>query len=182
MTEDKKTSLFTLFKCFFEIGAFTFGGGMAMLPILERECVEKHAWATEEEMLNYFAIGQCTPGILAVNTATFIGCKKRGVIGGIVATLGIISPGFIIILILASFLKNFADNPMVIKAFEGIRISVVAIILNAVIKLGKKAIQGVGTCAVLILAMLLQILFGISPILIVISSIILGIIIWRLEK
>ncbi|MBQ7866215.1 MAG: chromate transporter [Clostridia bacterium] len=101
--------LFDLFRAFFTIGALTFGGGYAMLPMLEREIVTKHSWATNEELLNYFAIGQCTPGIIAVNTATFVGYKVKGVIGGIVATLGVVAPSMVIITIIAMVLENFMD-------------------------------------------------------------------------
>ena len=87
--------LWTLYRAFFMIGALTFGGGYAMLPMLEREIVAKHKWATQEEILDYFAIGQCTPGIIAVNTATFVGYKQKGIIGGIVATLGVVSPSIV---------------------------------------------------------------------------------------
>ena len=101
--------LWKLFITFAKIGAFTFGGGYAMLSILQREIVEINHWATEDEMLDYYAIAQCTPGVIAVNTATFIGVKHRGVIGGIVATFGVVLPSIIIILIIAAFIKNFLE-------------------------------------------------------------------------
>ena len=101
--------LWELYRSFFTIGALTFGGGYAMLPMLERELVEKHRWVTQEEILNYFAIGQCTPGVIAVNTATFVGYKLRKVVGGIVATLGVISPSIVIIVTIAALLSNFMD-------------------------------------------------------------------------
>ena len=110
-----------LFMAFFRIGAFTFGGGYAMLPMLQKEVVEKYHWATEDEIMDYFAIGQCTPGIIAVNTATFVGYKTRGIIGGIIATLSIITPSLIIITLIAAFLQNFADLAIVKYAFNGIR-------------------------------------------------------------
>ena len=92
--------LFDLFRAFFTIGALTFGGGYAMLPMLEREIVVKHKWCKQEDLLNYFAIGQCTPGIIAVNTATFVGYKVKGIIGGIIATLGVVTPSIVIIILL----------------------------------------------------------------------------------
>ena len=101
--------LFDLFWTFCKIGALTFGGGYAMLPLIQREIVENKKWSTEKEILDYYAVGQCTPGVIAVNTATFIGYKLRGIIGGIVATLGVIFPSIVIILIIATFLQNFAD-------------------------------------------------------------------------
>ena len=111
-----------------------------MLPILQRELVDNRGWATEEELADYYAIGQCTPGIIAVNTATFIGAKRKGIIGGIVATIGVVFPSMIIISIIAAFLQNFADYPVVIHAFAGIRVCVCVLILNAIIKLWKKAV------------------------------------------
>jgi len=177
-----KVSLVDLFWTFFKIGAITFGGGMAMLPMLKTECIEKRPWATEEEILNYFAIGQCTPGIIAVNTATFVGHKKRGIIGGIVASFGVILPGFIIILLLATVFKNFADNVYLLKAFEGIRIAVVANILNALINLSKRAISDVWAVFVLVLTLGLQILFSVSPVLIVIGTFVFALILWRFKK
>ena len=111
--------LFDLFWTFCKIGALTFGGGYAMLPLIQREIVENKKWSTEKEILDYYAVGQCTPGVIAVNTATFIGYKLRGIIGGIVATLGVIFPSIVIILIIATFLQNFADLAIVQSAFAG---------------------------------------------------------------
>ena len=118
--------LWELFRSFFMIGAMTFGGGYAMLPMLEREIVNKHKWGTQEELLDYFAIGQCTPGIIAVNTATFVGHKVKGVWGGIAATLGVVSPSLIIITVIAMVLENFMDILWVQNAFAGIRVAVCA--------------------------------------------------------
>ncbi len=130
-----------LFLTFAKVGVCTFGGGYAMLPILQREVVEKKGWATEEELTDYFAIGQCTPGIIAVNTGTFIGQKYKGVSGGIVASLGVVFPSIVIIMILAAFIQNFAHLPFVIHAFAGVRACICALILSSVIKLGKAALK-----------------------------------------
>ncbi|MBR4150885.1 MAG: chromate transporter, partial [Firmicutes bacterium] len=111
--------LLDLFLTFVRIGAMTFGGGITMLPILEREVVDNKGWATMEELMDYYAIGQCTPGIIAVNTATFIGQKQKGVIGGIVATLGLVFPSFVIITLIAAVLTNFAEIAAVKNAFAG---------------------------------------------------------------
>ena len=113
------------------MGVMTFGGGMAMLPILQREVVENKHWATEEELTDYYAIGQCTPGIIAVNTATFIGQKYKGIAGGIVATLGVVFPSLVIISILAGLINNFADLAWVQNAFAGIQVCVCVLIFNA---------------------------------------------------
>lgn len=144
--------LLTLFWVFAKIGAITFGGGLAMLPILQREIVDKKNWATEEELLDYYAIGQCTPGIIAVNTATFIGYKRKGVIGGIVATLGIIFPSIVIITVIAAFIQNFLEYQFVTYAFNGIRVCVCALIVDAVIKLWKKAVIDIPSALVFLAA------------------------------
>lgn len=140
--------LVTLFLTFARIGGLTFGGGYAMLPLLQREIVEKYHWATEEELADYYAIGQCTPGVIAVNTATFVGYKRRGVAGGILATLGVAFPSLIIITVIAAFLQNFADYRVVQDAFAGISVCVCVLILNAVVKLWKKSVVSRGTLGI----------------------------------
>lgn len=129
-----------LFCTFAKIGVCTFGGGYAMLPILDRELVERKGWVTTEQLADYYAIGQCTPGVIAVNTATFVGIQQAGVWGGIVATLGLVFPSVLIITLLAAFLSGFAHLPMVIHAFGGIRAGVVALILSAIIRLAKSTL------------------------------------------
>lgn len=133
--------LFALFITFFKIGAVTFGGGMAMLPILDRELADKKKWTTSEELLDYYAISQSTPGIIAVNVATFIGFKRRKVAGGIVATLGVVTPSVIIISLIAAFISNFEQIAWVQKALRGINVSVAALLLYSVIGLARKAIK-----------------------------------------
>lgn len=130
-------TLFDIFFTFFRIGAVTFGGGYSMLPILQREVVEKKDWATDEDLLDYYAIGQCLPGIIAVNTAIFIGYKTKKVPGSIAASLGVIAPSIIVITLIAMLLSNFSDILAVQYAFKGIRIAVAALITEAVIKLFK---------------------------------------------
>ncbi len=159
-----------LFFVFASIGAVTFGGGYAMLPILQREVVEKRNWATEEELMDYYAIGQCTPGVIAVNTATFIGRKLYGTLGGIVATLGVVAPSAVIITLIALFLANFAHLAWVRHAFAGIRACVCVLILDSVIKLGKKSVIDV-RCALIFAAVLAVALFTkVSPILPVVAA------------
>ena len=132
-----------LFWTFAKIGVCTFGGGYAMLPILQRELVEKRSWASEEELSDYFAIGQCTPGIIAVNTATFVGHKLKGPAGGVAATLGLVFPCLVIIMLIAAFLQNFAHLPAVVHAFNGVRACVCALILSSVLKLrGSTVVDG----------------------------------------
>lgn len=162
--------LMKLFFAFAKIGAVTFGGGYAMLPILQRDIVNKHGWATDEELVDYFAIGQCTPGIIAVNTATFIGYKNKGVPGAIAATLGVIAPSILIITIIAAFITNFADLPIVKHAFNGIRVCVCVLILNAVIKLSKGSVKDKWTFMIFIAVFALSIFFDISATILILSA------------
>ena len=122
------------------MGAVTFGGGYAMLPILEREIVENKKWGTEEELADYYAIGQCTPGVIAVNVATFIGRKTAGNSGGVAATLGVVFPSVVIITLLAGVIEYYSSLEWVAHAFAGIRVCVCVLIFNAVLKLFKKSI------------------------------------------
>ena len=164
-----------LFWTFAKVGVMTFGGGYAMLPILQREVVENKHWATDEELTDYFAIGQCTPGVIAVNTATFIGQKNHGIIGGIVATVGVVFPSLIIITILAGFISSFAHLPIVINAFAGIRVCVCVLIFNAVVKLWKGAVTNKFALVLFIIVTLGSLIFDISPILFVLIAAILGV-------
>lgn len=148
-----------LFLVFAQVGACTFGGGYAMLPVLQREVVEKRGWCTAEELTDYFAIGQCTPGVIAVNSATFVGSKRRGVPGGVVATLGLVFPSVVIITLIAAFLQNFAHIPAVGHAFAGVRAAVVALIATAVLKVGKTTLKS-GWGVALFTVVLLLSLFG----------------------
>ncbi|MDD4074875.1 MAG: chromate transporter [Eubacteriales bacterium] len=175
MEDNKKTSLWELYAAFFRIGAFTFGGGYAMLPMLERECVEKHAWAKQEELLNYFAIGQCTPGVIAVNTATFVGCSQRGVLGAAIATLGVVTPSILIILAIASLLANFAHIPAVQHAFAGIRVAVAMLIFNAVVKLCKTSVKSVVDILLCVAAFVCVALFELSPVYVVLGAALVGV-------
>ena len=167
--------LLDLFFTFARIGGLTFGGGYAMLPMLQKEVVEKRGWATNEELMDYYAIGQCTPGIIAVNTATFIGNKTRGVIGGIVATLGVVFPSLVIITIIAAFISNFADLAVVKNAFAGIRVCVFVLILNAVVKLGKSSIKDAVTLGIFLVVLVGSLLLDISPIIFVLIAAVVGI-------
>lgn len=174
--------LFTLFVTFAKIGGLTFGGGYAMLPMLQKEVVEKYGWATEEELMDYYAIGQCTPGIIAVNTATFIGFKRKGIIGGLFATLGVVFPSLIIITIIAAFIRNFAELESVSHALNGIKVCVCALILDAVIKLGKKSIVDKYCVGIFLLVFFVSLLTDISTILLIIASGLLGFIISRIQR
>ena len=162
--------LFELFWLFAKIGVCTFGGGYAMLPMLQREIVEHYGWANEEELADYYAIGQCTPGIIAVNTATFIGYRRRGILGGIVATLGVVFPSLVIIAIIAACLQNFADYPVVQDAFAGISVCVCVLIFNAVRKLWKKSVVNPGALAIFAVVFLGAMFTGLSPVVLVIAA------------
>ena len=169
-------TLIDLFFTFCRIGGLTFGGGYAMLPIIQKEIVEEKKWATEEEVLDYYAVGQCTPGIIAVNTATFIGCKVQGIIGAIVATLGVVFPSLIIITIIAALLKNFASYAIIQHAFSGIRVVVIALIISAILKLAKTSIKNSITLIIAILAFISVAFVNLSPIYIVVAAACVGLI------
>lgn len=138
--------MWELFFTFFKIGLFTFGGGYSMLAMIKREISDNKKWVSEEEVTDIFAIGQCTPGVIAVNTATYIGCKLKGVKGAVMSTLGVITPSFIIIIILAAFVQTFYEFKIVQDALWGIRIAVAGLIITAFVRITKKNItdwQGV---------------------------------------
>ena len=155
--------LISIFLVFFKMGIVNFGGGYAMLPLLSKELVEKRGWTTNAELADYFAIGQCTPGAIAVNVSTFIGYKRKGMIGGIVATLGFIMPAFLIIFIIATLLTNFASNEYVAHALSGIRIAVFALVLFAITKLAKSALVDIWTVCLAIAVAVLAITINVVP-------------------
>ncbi len=170
-----------LFLTFAKMGVMTFGGGMAMLPILQREVVEDRHWATEEELVDYYAIGQCTPGIIAVNTATFVGQKRKGALGGIVATLGMVFPSLVIISILAGLITNFSSVTWVQDAFAGIQVCVCVLIFNAVVKLLKKSVIDKRTSVIFLLVMIGSTLLNLSPVWFVLLAALAGIVLKNLE-
>ncbi len=172
--------LLDLFLAFARVGVMTFGGGYAMIPILEREIVDRHGWASEEELMDYYAVGQCTPGVIAVNTATFIGYKTAGTLGGVVATLGVVFPSIVIITLIAGILTNFADVPAVKSAFAGIRVCVCVLIFNAVLKLWKKAVVDKWTLALFLGVFLLSVFFSVSPVIFVVVCAAAGILLTRM--
>ena len=162
--------LLEMFVIFARIGGFTFGGGYAMLPMLEKEIVNNKHWATEEELMDYYAIGQCTPGIIAINTATFIGYKVKGIPGAIFATLGVIAPSLVIITVIAAFISNFIELEFVKSAFAGIRACVCILILNAVVKLAKKALVDKATVVLFLIILALSLFTDISPAILVVIA------------
>ena len=171
--------LIELYLTFAKIGLFTFGGGYAMLPLLEREVVDDKKWASREEILDYYAVGQSTPGIIAVNTATFCGAKQKGVIGGIVASLGMITPSIIIITIIANFLENFAHIGWVQHAFAGIRVGVSALVFFTIIKMVKANANTLLKFIIFLLTFIAIAFLSVSPIIIVIIVGVLGILLGK---
>ena len=172
-------TLWQLFAAFMRVGALTFGGGYAMIPMLEREVVNRHHWATEEELMDYYAVGQCTPGVIAVNVATFVGYKIAGNLGGVIATLGVVTPSLLIIMLIASVLQNFADVPAVKSAFAGIRVCVSVLIFNAVLKLWKKAVVDKAALVLFVLVFLLSLFTKLSPVVFVVFCAAAGILLTR---
>ena len=174
--------LWDLFFTFMKIGAVSFGGGYAMLPILTREFADKRGWVTDTELNDYFAIGQVTPGIIAVNVATFIGNKKKGWFGGIAATIGLVTVPIIIITVIAALLSNFAELEIVKHAFSGIRVCVCVLILSAILRLWKKSVPDIPALIICALLFILSAFsdflpIKLSPVILVIAAAFAGIII-----
>ncbi len=174
--------LWDLYVAFFKIGILTFGGGYAMLPMIEREVVDKHKWATLDEVMDYFAISQCTPGVIAVNTATFIGYKNMGIIGGFVATFGVITPSIIIISLVATVLNQFYEYKYVRAAFQGIGVAVCAILVQAVLKIGKSGVVDWFSALLAIAAFLVSMFLKVSPLFVIIPAGVLGVIYMTLKE
>ena len=172
--------LWQLFLSFAQIGVMTFGGGYAMIPMLERELVDKRGWVTREELMDYYAVGQCTPGIIAVNTGTFVGYKLAGWPGGVVASLGVVFPSVVIITVIAGVLSNFADIPAVKSAFAAIRVCVCVLIFNAVLKLWKSAVKDKAALVLFLIVFLLSLFFDISPVIFVLLCAAAGIVLTQL--
>lgn len=174
MKNNDNKILSELFGSFFRIGILTFGGGLTMLPMLKYEIVQKKKWCSEEQLLDCYAVGQCTPGIIAVNTATYVGYLKAGIPGAIWATTGIVSPSILIITLIASFLRQFIDNIWIQHALVGIRGIVCALMFQTVINLAKKSLIHPLCILICIGAFLLTFFTNIPTILIVILSAIVG--------
>lgn len=169
--------LFELYWAAVKVGGMTFGGGYAMLPILHKEVVEKKGWNTQEEILDYYALAQCIPGIIIVNTMTFVGHKQKGKLGAIVSALGGVTPALIIITIIATLLTTFADVPEVQSAFAGIRVCVCILIFNSILKLWKSSVVD-KKCLVIFLAIAIgSVVIDLSPIVFVVAAAVIGILI-----
>ena len=168
--------LWELYISWFKMGLFTFGGGYAMLPMIQKEVIEKHHWATEDEVMDYFAIGQCTPGVIAVNTATFVGYYQKGVIGGIVSTLGVISPSLIIIMLIAALISNFMEIEWVAHALKGINVAVCMLLIKAIVSLWQKNIKNIASFVIFGVSLVLSLFSGLSTVLLVVIAGILGVV------
>lgn len=167
--------LWDLYITFVKIGVVAFGGAYAILPILEDKLVDKKHWVTKEELLDYFSIAQCAPGIISVNTAVFIAYKQKGIAGAVAATLGLITAPFLIITIIAAFLQSFAEYQVVKNAFAGIRVCVCVLIINSVISMWKKAVPDLPAFILFVSILVLALFTDISSILLVVGAGIIGI-------
>ncbi len=161
-----ENTAFKLFVAFLRIGAFTFGGGYAMLPLIKRDLVEKHKWLDEDEFLDAITVAQSVPGAIAINTAIYSGYKIKGLLGAFISLLGVILPSFFIILFIAIFLLRWQDMAMVERAFMGIRPGVVGLIFAAVLSIGKPVLKTTKTIAIFLVAFVMA-SFGIHPFLII---------------
>ena len=167
-------TLLELYVAFFRTGIFTFGGGLAMMPMLQKELIEKKHWLTEEDLIDYYAIGQSTPGIIAVNVATFVGYRQAGILGGIFATLGIISPSIIIITILAGTINSVSEYPRVQAALKGINVAVAALLTTVIIKFAKKTIKNVWNVLFMLVAFVCIFFFKVPSFIIILTALAVG--------
>lgn len=170
----QEAGLWELYFSFLKIGGLTFGGGYAMLPMLQREVIDRHHWVDEQEVLDIYAIGQCTPGIIAVNTATMIGYRKRGVLGAIAATLGEVTPSLVIIITLASLLLGVQDSVWIQRAFGGIRVAVCALITQAIVNLARKSLVDWQTIVLYLLVVGASLFAHLSPLAVIPIAIVYG--------
>lgn len=168
--------LLEMFFTFFKIGAFTFGGGFAMIPIIQEEVVNKKQWIREEEFMDTISVAQSSPGPIAVNASIFVGYRIKGFIGALVSTIGTVLPSFITILIIARFFSYFKDNTIFERIFMGIRPAVVALIFSALYRLVYKSYLGYTALGLALLALLILVFLKISPIYMVLAGIIISII------
>ena len=168
--------LLKLYFAWFKIGMFTFGGGYAMLPLIQKEVIDKHHWASEDEILDYYAIGQCTPGIIAVNTATFVGYYQKGVLGAITSTLGVVSPSVIIITLIAALISNFMEITVVQHALAGINVAVCMLMINAIMNLWNKSVKNIAAFTIFATALILSLFTNLSTVYLVVIAGVLGVI------
>ena len=172
--ENKVVKLFDLFFTFARVGLFTFGGGLAMMPMLQKELIDKKHWITEEDLIDYYAVGQSTPGIIAVNVATFVGYRQLGVFGGIIASLGIIFPSIVIIMLLAGTINSISEYPKVQSALKGINVAVAALLTSVIIKFAKKTIKNIWNVLFMLIAFVCIFVFKVPSFIIILVALVLG--------
>lgn len=169
--------LFTIYLNCAKVGLFTIGGGMAMLPMMQREFVEDKKWMTEEELIDFFAIGQSTPGIIAINVSTFVGYKRCGVIGGFFGTIGMVTPSLIIITILATLINSIEDYPVVQRALKGVNVVVAALLTNVTYNFAKKTVKNWWSAVILICSFCALFIFKLPSYWVILTAILIGIIV-----
>lgn len=179
---DKIKNLFNLYFSFAKIGTFTIGGGLAMMPMMQSELIEKRKWITDEELIDYYAVGQSTPGIVAVNVATFVGYKQMGIIGGVFATLGMVTPSLVIIMILASLINSINDFPIIQKALKGINVVVAALLTSTIINFMKKTIKKFTNAIFMMISFLLVFVFKLPSFWIILFALLIGVVLTYKEK
>lgn len=167
-------TLCVLYFTFAKMGAVTFGGGLAMMPVLQKELITKRGWITDEELLDYYAIGQSTPGIIAVNVSTFVGYKQLGVLGGIVATLGIVTPSLLIIMLLAKLIDSVDEFPAVQKALKGVNVAVAALLTKVSLDFCKKTIRNVFSAALVLCSFVLVYFFKVQSFFVILGAVLIG--------
>ena len=179
---DKIKNLFNLYFSFAKIGTFTIGGGLAMMPMMQSELIEKRKWITDEELIDYYAVGQSTPGIVAVNVATFVGYKQMGIIGGIFATLGMVTPSLVIIMVLAGIINSINDFPIIQKALKGINVAVAALLTSTIINFMKKTIKKFTNAIFMMISFLLVFVFKLPSFWIILFALLIGVVLTYKEK
>ena len=179
---DKIKNLFNLYFSFAKIGTFTIGGGLAMMPMMQSELIEKRKWITDEELIDYYAVGQSTPGIVAVNVATFVGYKQMGIVGGIFATLGMVTPSLVLIMILASLINSINDFPIIQKALKGINVAVAALLTSTIINFMKKTIKKFTNAIFMMISFLLVFVFKLPSFWIILFALLIGVVLTYKEK
>lgn len=174
---NKIKQLLKLYLVFAKVGTFTIGGGLAMMPMLQKELIDKRHWITEDELLDYYAVGQSTPGIVAVNVSTFVGYKQLGILGGVIATLGMITPSLVIIMILAKFINSISDYPYVQKALNGVNVAVAALLTSVVVNLCKKTIKKPINVVFMLVAFVIVFFLKVPSFYVIIAALVTGVII-----
>ena len=179
---EKIKNLLNLYSSFAKIGTFTIGGGLAMMPMMQAELIEKRKWITDEELIDYYAVGQSTPGIVAVNVATFVGYKQMGIIGGIFATLGMVTPSLVIIMILAGLINSINDFPIIQKALKGINVAVAALLTSTIINFMKKTIKKFTNAIFMLISFLLVFVLKLPSFWIILFALLIGVVLTYKEK